>query len=180
MKIAQLRLRGRWLGGRWFRGSGLGIVLLALSAVPMPRLLIWNASASVPKGLYLAVPVTDISRGQLVIATPPQALAQWLDARGYLPLGIPLIKPVAATSAQIVCRHDAIITVDGIVIGTARAADHLGRPLPVWRGCSLVAADQIFLMNRQAPDSLDGRYFGILPRSVVRGRAIPLWTYDGD
>ena len=76
MTIVQLRLRGRWLGGRQLRGTGLSILLLVLSAVPMPRLLIWNASASVPKGLYLAVPVTNIRRGQLVIATPPLALAR--------------------------------------------------------------------------------------------------------
>jgi hypothetical protein len=33
-------------------------------------------------------------------------------------------------------------------------------------------------MNRDAPDSLDGRYFGPLPLSTVVGRAVPVWTFE--
>ncbi len=39
---------------------------------------------------------------------------------------------------------------------------------------------EVFLMNPTAPDSLDGRYFGPLPASSIVGRAVPLWTDEGD
>jgi type IV secretory pathway protease TraF len=45
----------------------------------------------------------------------------------------------------------------------------------------VIADGEIFLMNGQVRDSLDGRYFGPIPASSVIGRAIPLWTdEEGD
>jgi hypothetical protein len=44
----------------------------------------------------------------------------------------------------------------------------------------LIAAGEVFLMNRQSPDSLDGRYFGPLPTTTIVGRADPLWTHEKD
>jgi type IV secretory pathway protease TraF len=50
--------------------------------------------------------------------------------------------------------------------------------LPVWQGCRVVGADELFLMNWQSGDSLDGRYFGLVPRSSVIGKALPVWTRE--
>ena len=62
-----------------------------------------------------------------------------------------------------------------------RDRDRRGRPLPVWQGCRLVANGELFLMNWQVRDSLDGRYLGPLPATAVIGRATPLYTdEDGD
>ena len=47
--------------------------------------------------------------------------------------------------------------------------DRRGRPLPVWQGCRVVGADEVFVMNWQSADSLDGRYFGPVP-AIVRHR----------
>jgi hypothetical protein len=35
---------------------------------------------------------------------------------------------------------------------------------------------ELFLMNPAAPDSFDGRYFGVLRLTHVIGRAAPVWT----
>ena len=59
---------------------------------------------------------------------------------------------------------------------TRSTAISCGRPLPVWQGCRVVAGGEVFLMNRQSEDSLDGRYFGPLPTTTIVGRADPLWT----
>ena len=88
----------------------LGALMLAFSwcAHPMPWLL-WNASASVPIGLYAVHPVGPLRVGQLLIVSPPAPLARFLAARRYLPMGVPLIKHVAALPGQTVCRlgtHD--------------------------------------------------------------------------
>ncbi|WP_298305228.1 S26 family signal peptidase, partial [Reyranella sp.] len=53
-----------------------------------------------------------------------------------------------------------------------------GRSLPGWQGCLVISQDALFLMNSQSADSLDGRYFGPLPRSAVTGRAHPVWTKE--
>ena len=154
--------------------STLGIGLSALFH-PMPR-LIWNASASVPIGLYALRPAGSLQPGELVVVMPPDYLTDFLADRGYLPAGVPLLKHILALAGQTVCRSGRTITVDGAVMGKALDRDHLDRPLPVWQGCHRVADGEAFLMNRQPADSLDSRYFGALPAATIVGRAEPLWT----
>ena len=48
--------------------------------------------------------------------------------------------------------------------------------ISAWRGCRVIADGDVFVMNWQSPDSLDGRYFGQLPASAVIGKAVPIWT----
>ena len=110
----------------------------------------------------------------------PEPLAAFLAERGYLACGVPLLKRVAALPGQTVCRVEGAVTVDGIAMGEALARDRFGRPLPVWQGCRIVAPDELFLMNFDIGDSLDGRYFGPLARSAVIGRATPLYTEEDD
>lgn len=141
---------------------------------PSPR-LVWNASASVPIGLYRMRPMSPPKVGDLVAVMPPKALADFLAERQYLPRGVPMLKHVAAIAGQRVCRIGDRITVDGKHLGGARKQDHLGRALPVWRGCRVLARGDVFLMNPEVRDSLDGRYFGPLPAATVAGRLTPLW-----
>jgi conjugative transfer signal peptidase TraF len=152
----------------------LGIGLSVLFR-PAPR-LIWNASASVPIGLYAVRPSGALHVDELLAVMPPEPLATFLDERHYLPKGVPLLKHVLALPGQTVCRSGRTITVDGAAMGMALDRDHLSRPLPVWDGCRVIAGGDVFLMNRQPGDSLDGRYFGPLPTTGVVGRADPLWT----
>ena len=144
-----------------------------------PR-FVWNASESVPTGLYRVQPAHHLIVTTLVVAYPPEPLATFLADGGYLPLGVPLIKRILALPGQTVCRTGLTITVDGIDMGTARERDRRGRPLPVWQGCRTVAGDEVFLMNWDEPASLDGRYFGPIPLSAIVGRAVPLWTFEED
>lgn len=153
----------------------LGVLAIGMqSLVPATPKLIWNASASAPIGLYAVHSTNRFMVGDLVAVVPPQSLANVLDQRGYLPDGVPLMKRVAALPGQHVCRNSATVTVDGIEMAMAQKRDRFGRDLPVWRGCLRIADDDVFLLNWQHPDSLDGRYFGPLPQSTVIGRAIPL------
>jgi conjugative transfer signal peptidase TraF len=144
---------------------------------PAPR-LIWNASASVPIGLYAVHPAGTLRTGELLVVTPPEKLATFLDARRYLPKGVPLLKHIAALPGQTVCRTGDTISIDGSAVGAALDRDHLGRSLPVWQGCQVISAGEVFLMNRQSVASLDGRYFGILPATTIVGRADPIWIEE--
>lgn len=144
---------------------------------PLP-LYIWNASASVPIGLYSLRPTKRFHVTELVVVRPPEPLATFLDLNGYLPVGVPMLKRVLALPGQTVCRSGLTISVDDIAMGEARDRDGRGRPLPRWQGCCVVADGELFLMNWQSDDSLDGRYFGFLPASAIVGRALPLWTRE--
>ncbi|QDF37464.1 S26 family signal peptidase [Bradyrhizobium symbiodeficiens] len=144
---------------------------------PLP-LYIWNASASVPIGLYRLRPAERYHVTELVAVEPPEPLATFLDLNGYLPLGVPMLKRLLALAGQTVCRRGLTISVDDIPVGEARDRDGRGRPLPKWQGCRVVGDDELFLMNWQSDDSLDGRYFGFLPASSVIGRAFPVWTRE--
>ena len=144
---------------------------------PAPKLL-WNASASVPIGLYAVRRALPLHVGELVVIMPPGPLAQFFAARHYLPLGVPLLKHVLALSGQTVCRNGRVITVDGAAMGEALDHDRFGRALPDWQGCRALAAAEVFVMNTAALDSLDGRYFGPLPLTTIVGRADPIWTRE--
>lgn len=157
----------------------LGIA--AASAVDLPTKLIWNATASAPIGFYTLEPAARIEAHELVAVMPPEPLAAFVVGRGYVGRGVPMLKRVAGLPGQRVCRTGRTITVGGIVMGEALERDRIGRELPVWQGCRVVADGDLFLMNGDVGDSLDGRYFGPIPTSSVIGRAQPLWTdEDGD
>lgn len=141
---------------------------------PQPRLL-WNASASVAPGLYRVHPGDRIAVGDLVAIRPPAPLAHYMAQRHYLPLGLPLLKQVAAVGGATVCRYGDHLHLDGSVIAVARRRDRHGRHLPTWQGCRRLKAGDLFLLN-PAADSFDGRYFGPLPRSGLIGRATPVLT----
>ncbi len=155
----------------------IGIVALTAFWRPAP-LLVWNASASVPIGLYAVRSVGTPRVAELVVAQPPEPLATFLADGRYLPNGVPLIKHIAALQGQTVCRNGTAVTVDGRVVAEARKRDHAGHQLPFWSGCRNIAPGEVFLLNASEPASLDGRYFGPLPASSIVGRAVPLWT-DG-
>lgn len=154
--------------------AAMGIAITSFVAVPLR--LVWNASASVPIGFYDIDPPRHLAVGDLVAVMPNEPLAGFMVERGYMAPGVPLLKRIAAMPGQDVCRRGHTITVDAKPVGDAMDRDRKGRALPTWRGCRRVAADEMFLMNTGVPDSLDGRYFGPLPRRTVVGRAVPLWT----
>lgn len=163
-----------------------GTILTALAAVAAlvytiggatPR-YIWNASNSVPIGLYRVAPAGKLSVTELVAVQPPDPLAAFLDLNDYLPYGVPMLKRIVALPGQVVCRTGLIITVDNLEMGQARARDHRNRPLPAWQGCRIIGEGDVFVMNWQSEDSLDSRYFGSLPASAVIGRVVPVWTHE--
>ncbi|MUZ65948.1 S26 family signal peptidase [Agrobacterium vitis] len=144
--------------------------------IPTPTRLVWNATASAPVGLYTIAPAGRLEVPELVAVMPTEPLADFMVGRGYVGRGVPLLKRVLGLPGQRVCRIGRDIMINGIAVGSALSRDKMGRELPVWQGCRTVADDELFLMNWEVADSLDGRYFGPLPASAVIGRAIPLYT----
>ncbi len=156
-----------------------GAALIVVPAWSPPNIrFIWNASASVPIGLYRMAPGSHLDVTDLAVIMPPDDLAAFLAERRYLPRGVPLIKRVLALSGTTVCRRGSAIIAYDAIYGRALARDTRGRPLPDWQGCRTLGAGEAFFMNWDSPDSFDSRYVGPLPVSTIVGRAIPLWTTD--
>jgi type IV secretory pathway protease TraF len=74
-----------------------------MDAAMTPR-FVWNASASVPIGLYSVHPAHHLTVAALAVGYPPEPLAGWLAQGRYLPRGVPLLKPILALDGQTVCR----------------------------------------------------------------------------
>lgn len=163
--------------------AGLFLVMaLATAGISYPALtpmqikFLWNASASAPIGFYTIDVDGPFDVTDLVAVDAPEPLATFMAERGYLPKGVPLLKRILGVSGQTVCRSNLSVTIDGVEMGDALPRDRAGRDLPIWQGCRRIPTSEVFLMNWQVRDSLDGRYFGLTSTDQIIGRAVPLWT----
>jgi conjugative transfer signal peptidase TraF len=150
------------------------VALIGMSAIARAPLLVWNASASAPIGLY-RVTTGAPERGDLVLISPPKPIAKLAAERRYLPAGVPLIKRIAAMGGDDVCVFDGAIIINGKIVARQLERDHAGRHMPRWNECRALTDNEIFLLLTPA-DSFDSRYFGPVPRAQIIGRLAPLWT----
>jgi conjugative transfer signal peptidase TraF len=154
-------------------------IAVALMVAPIvaqqpPLLIIWNASPSVPVGLYLIITKASPRVGDLVALRLPPVIAAFAARRGYLPTSAYLLKPVAAVAGDLVCRFGERVLVRGVLAGIAEDADSDGNAMPTWQGCRVLQTGEVFVLADH-PRSFDGRYFGPLDGASVAGRAAPLW-----
>lgn len=174
----------RILAGRRRRRSRLAIAaLIGCTAAPLaastlwkaPVLLVWNASASAPIGLYRVHGGTRVRRGDLVLARTPRPFRSLAARRHYLPANVPLVKRVAAVSGDRVCADGSGISINGGRLVARHGFDPAGRPMPTWNGCRRLGRGEYFLLM-DSPLSFDGRYFGVTDSSLIVGRAELLWA----
>lgn len=155
-----------------------GIAAMVAATLIDPRYrLMYNASTSAPLGWYLRVPVSDPSTNTWIFARLPDAAAAFATARNYLPLDVPILKPVRAKAGQTVCEQEGLVRIDGHIAARAFDRDGAGRPMPRWIGCRVLEDGEFFLLSHHSIDSFDSRYFGPIQRGAVIGQAIPLWTW---
>lgn len=153
------------------------LLILIVECVPWSAWLLYNPSASAPRGWYLRRPVQELRSGALVLAHLPPATAAFAERRGYLPSSVPLLKRVGAIAPQHVCVRGGTVRIDSRTVGHARSRDGVGRPLAAWPDCRALRPGEVFLLAAGSAASFDGRYFGPVPRSAVFGEAMPLWTW---
>lgn len=151
--------------------AGLAVALASGFA---PR-VVWNASASAPKGLYF-IERRAPKRGEFALVSPRKEIAFFIENRAYLPPEARLIKHVAATEGDEVCRDGEAISINENHAAVALPADSIGRDMPRWSGCFTLGPGQFFLLNEH-PKSLDGRYFGVTNADEIAGVARALWIH---
>ena len=171
--LAVRRRRRRRLAIATLAGMS-ALPLAATVAWPVPRLLVWNASASAPLGLYAVRPHVPIRRGDMVIAWTPEPARSLAAVRHYLPQNVPVVKRSVAVAGDRVCAAGRTVSINGKVAAIRRNADAAGRPLPSWAGCRrLVDGEHLLLMDH--PASFDGRYFGVTQATDILGAARLVW-----
>jgi conjugative transfer signal peptidase TraF len=143
---------------------------------PPRPLLVWNASASSPEGLYYVGSADGIAPGDMVVAWPPDGARRLGAERRYLPANVPLVKRVAAVAGDRICAVGEAILVNGRPQTRRRTVDGVGRPMPRWTGCEDLRQGDLFLLTPAVPDSFDGRYFGITRAPEVVGSARLIWA----
>ncbi|MDA5193692.1 S26 family signal peptidase [Govanella unica] len=157
-----------------FAAGLLAAAALGLASIcPFPLKLVCNLSASAPTGFYW-IADRSFARGDLVLAWLPATAASLAADRGYLPLGIPVLKQISALAGDEICRFGGSLFINGQFAAKALARDRRGREMPVWTGCHRLGAQEVFLLNAH-PQSFDGRYFGAIAQDRVVGKAMLLF-----
>jgi conjugative transfer signal peptidase TraF len=164
-------------GGGIFALTGLGVALVIASLlVKAQPILVWNPTASASRGLYRIAPASGLQAGDLVLLRPDPASAALYAERGYLPLGVSLLKRIGALGGMRVCEQAGKVAINDRHVADALPIAGRGRPMTPWAGCRTLRDGELFALNADVPASLDGRYFGPSLVSSVIGRAVPVWT----
>ena len=141
-----------------------------------PR-LIYNPSASAPRGWYWVSPARALKVNDYVLVNLPAGAKHLAAERHYLPETVPLLKRIGAVSDQFVCVRGRYLWIDGELAATALTHDGWGRELIGWNDCRVLESDEILLLSRANSASFDSRYFGPIRQSQVIGKASPLWVW---
>ena len=146
----------------------------------------WNASPSMPTGIWRVAPLQGPpTRQQAVALCLPEAAARLGRERGYLDYGdCPgqaemLIKTIAAIPGDRVTVSDDGISINGEPVADSKplASDEAGRPLKSTdKGVYVVANNEVWVISSRDPRSYDSRYWGSVHLSELRGSANPVAT----
>jgi len=157
------------------RWAALGaLAALGLTVHALPPLALVNESLSIPRGLYLRAVDQHPGSGAIVAVTPPPDARRYLAALG-MPAATPLLKRVAATGGEEVCRQGAELEWRARAV-RALVRDRRGVALPHWSGCRRLGSDELLVLG-DTPTSFDSRYFGPVPRSGVEGVYVEALTW---
>ena len=167
----------------WLAVGAILITLLAAAGRTSGMILV-DTDSSCPVGIYRVVQ-RPVTRGELVEACLPDAIAAYGRARGYLGLGgcpdgsEPMIKVIGATSGDRVDLSSESVWVNaaGLPQTATRLRDSRGREVSsIERGSYKTRANEVWLFGVRDARSWDSRYFGPVPRSDVVGAVEPVLT----
>lgn len=141
--------------------------------------IVVNPSPSVAVGFYLInYHHLHPKRGVYVVFDPDSWRGAYAYRMGWLKPGASYLKRVYGVAGDRVCVTSQVVSVNGVVLGRVSATDRQGRALPrAIHGCILVPVGKFFPLGDAAPNSYDGRYYGLVGNQQIRGQATPIWVF---
>jgi conjugative transfer signal peptidase TraF len=163
-----------------------GVSVLALGALACASGARINSTQSIPVGLYW-LSSEPVEKGAYVLFCPPPiGVFEDARARGYVGAGFcpggygTLMKRVLAAKDDAVTITDEGVRVNGELLPHSAPiqADRNGRPLPRFPAERFtLGGSELLLMSDVSGTSFDGRYFGPIHRSQIKGviRGVLTW-----
>ena len=163
-----------------------GVAVLVLAAGGYVAGARVNTTQSIPVGLYWTSSA-PVEKGAYVLFCPPP-LGVFDDAKdsGYIGAGFCeggygyLMKRVLAARDDTVAVADDGVRVNGELLHLSAPikADKAGRPLPRYpSNRSTLGQAEVLLMSDVSATSFDGRYFGPVATTQLRGVVVPVWVF---
>jgi conjugative transfer signal peptidase TraF len=146
--------------------SAGAVALLAAAELNRRDVVLFNATPSVPPGLYVRSD-TPVREGAFVTVRAADVARDYAVMRHFTDTGDRFIKRVAARAGVRVCGDGDSVSVGAETL-TRATRDSAGRTLPTWEGCHVLHAGEVFLIG-ETPDSFDSRYFGSVREDVIEG-----------
>jgi conjugative transfer signal peptidase TraF len=156
----------------WILIGALAIVCLGVAERRSGDVVLYNHSPSIPRGFYLRVD-RPIERAAIVTVRAADVAPEEARRRKFDGPRDRFIKRVAGVSGDVVCASGDHIDINGRRVAERAQRDSEGRTLPRWKGCRMLAAQDVFLLG-DAANSFDGRYFGVVGSVRIEGVWRPL------
>ena len=159
----------------FFTGLAVGSIALFCSIYAQP-LIIYNATDSLPHGIYRVIKQEIYERGDLIVFPVPEEVRSLVLERGWLKPDSYLIKPVAAKTGDDMRITSGQVFINGMSFGAIKKQDKEGLPLPslVFKGTLSPGKSAVL---QRSDDSFDSRYFGQIDESQIIGRAVPICVF---
>jgi len=170
---------------RFFAIGGVGFIMLGMICFAAGGRI--NSTRSIPLGLYW---LTDspVKKGEYVIFCPPESsLFDEARERGYISAGFCpgdygfMMKRVLAAANDHVEMAGEGVCINGAPVPESRSmkADKAGRAMPHYpSGTYTLGKSELLLMSDVSSTSFDGRYFGPVELSQIKGVIRPVLTWD--
>lgn len=125
-----------------------------------------NPTASQPHRVFIVLHGRPFGRGDLV--------AFGFSGSRYYPPGTVFVKEVRGLPGdRLAIRADRTVRLNDAAIDLVRATDSKGRAVEPFLFEGVVPEDAYFLYS-PAPNSYDSRYYGLIAKSQIIGRVLPL------
>ncbi|MEM9243049.1 MAG: signal peptidase I [Pseudomonadota bacterium] len=132
----------------------------------------YQASMSMPKGLYFVMPAKQLKRDDIVIFHPPRVAQEFLAKHPWGPPNNVLMKVVMGVPGDKVCKREHGVWINGQYIAPVFSEYAPGKALLNLAFCEILPAKHYLLMSTHVRRSFDGRYFGPVTKAEIIGKAI--------
>ncbi len=166
--------------------AGILIIAIAILIIMLSLQLRFNATSSMPRGIYREVN-TPLIVGSIVEVCLPTDMAQFGKSRGYIHAGNcpgnaePLLKEVVALGGDNLQVNDQGVFINGKLLphSSVLHLDELHRPLisHVINTRFVLGVDEVWFYGVSDPKSWDSRYYGAVKRENIRHILKPIWTW---